>query len=301
MRVGSIPAGIAALVVALAVGFAWEMRGTSGGQPSNDDGQPRPHAVIARAAVRGDRIHMARRGDRIDVAQRALARRIFTSRFANAFAERQMAAVDEVGSERAADDMVLAYASPQMPTRRSEARRPAPMHVATAPTRSIVVADKADKPEQPMRLASLGPASSTPDDLDERTAIYDIAAHTVYLPGGEKLEAHSGLGGHIDDPRSVNLHNRGVTPPNTYRLALRERSFHGVRALRLIPIGDGNMHGRDGMLAHTYMLGRSGQSNGCMVMRNYPAFLRAFLDGKVDRLVVVDHLRKSNARIASLR
>jgi hypothetical protein len=36
-------------------------------------------------------------------------------------------------------------------------------------------------------------------------------------------------------------------------------------------------------------------------MRNYPAFLRAFLDGKVDRLVVVDHLRKSNARIASLR
>jgi hypothetical protein len=99
----------------------------------------------------------------------------------------------------------------------------------------------------------------------------------------------------------VSLHNRGVTPPNVYRLALRERAFHGVRALRLIPVGDGNMHGRDGILAHTYMLGPNGQSNGCLVMRNYPAFLQAFLSGKVERLVVVDRLPKSNPRIASLR
>jgi hypothetical protein len=50
------------------------------------------------------------------------------------------------------------------------------------------------------------------------------------------------------------------------------------------------MFGRDGILAHSYMLGRSGQSNGCVAFNNYPAFLRAFLDGQIDRLVVVEHL-----------
>ena len=35
------------------------------------------------------------------------------------------------------------------------------------------------------------------------TAIYDISARTVYMPGGERLEAHSGLGGNMDDVRSV--------------------------------------------------------------------------------------------------
>jgi hypothetical protein len=36
---------------------------------------------------------------------------------------------------------------------------------------------------------------------------------------------------------------------------LREELFHGVHAIRLNPVGGGNMFGRDGMLAHTYMLG----------------------------------------------
>jgi len=301
MRVRSIPAGIAALVVALAVGFAWEMRGASGEQPANAAGQLRPHAVMA---TRGDRIRIARRGDRLDAAERGLARRIFTARFANAFAARQMEAADEVADNAAANDAVLAYASPHVPSRSLAAPRTAPMRVATAAKRSIVVADKPQKPEKPepqMRLASLGPASAAPDDLDDRTAIYDISAHTVYLPGGGKLEAHSGLGNHIDDPRSVSMRNRGVTPPNVYRLSLREHLFHGVRALRLTPVGDGNMYGRDGILAHTYMLGPNGQSNGCVSMRNYPAFLQAFLDGKVERLLVVSHLSRSNPRIASLR
>ena len=47
---------------------------------------------------------------------------------------------------------------------------------------------------------------------------------------------------------------RGATPPATYELKLRESLFHGVRALRLTPI-DSNVYGRDGLLAHTYMLG----------------------------------------------
>jgi len=94
----------------------------------------------------------------------------------------------------------------------------------------------------------------------------------------------------MDDPRYANTKGRGPTPPNVYDLTLREQSFHGVRALRLTPVGGGNMFGRDGMLAHSYMLGPSGQSNGCISFSDYPAFLDAFLKGEVDRVVVVEHL-----------
>jgi hypothetical protein len=132
--------------------------------------------------------------------------------------------------------------------------------------------------------------ASLPPDADNDTAIYDIAAHTVYLPNGQRLEAHSGLGSLMDDPRHVDAKDRGPTPPNVYELALREETFHGVRALRLTPVGDGNMYGRDGMLAHSYMLGPNGQSNGCVSFSDYDAFLNAFLRGDVHRLVVVEHL-----------
>lgn len=120
-----------------------------------------------------------------------------------------------------------------------------------------------------------------------RTAVYDISARTVYLPNGERLEAHSGLGDKLDDPRYVNVRMRGPTPPNVYNLTLREELFHGVRAIRLNPVDDDKMFGRTGMLAHTYMLGPNGQSNGCVSFRDYPKFLQAFLSGEVDRLVVV--------------
>ena len=83
---------------------------------------------------------------------------------------------------------------------------------------------------------------------------------------------------------------RGATPPNVYNLALRERLFHGVRAIRLTPVDSGRMHGRDGMLAHSYMHGSNGQSNGCVAFSNYPEFLNAFLKGEVTRLVVVERL-----------
>jgi hypothetical protein len=127
---------------------------------------------------------------------------------------------------------------------------------------------------------------------DERlTAVYVISEHTVYLPNGERLEAHSGLGHRTDDPQYVSVKNRGPTPPNVYDLTLRKSLFHGVRAIRLNPVDENRMHGRDGMLAHSYMLrGARGQSNGCVVFRDYPAFLQAFLSGEVDRLVVVERL-----------
>jgi len=143
-------------------------------------------------------------------------------------------------------------------------------------------------PKAPERVASL-PAT------DKRTAVYDISAHTVYLPDGERLEAHSGLGDKMDDPSFIKVRMRGPTPPNVYDLTLREEIFHGVRAIRLNPVDDDKMYGRAGMLAHTYMLGENGQSNGCVSFKDYQKFLRAFLDGKVDRLVVVARLGNAPA------
>jgi Protein of unknown function (DUF2778) len=153
------------------------------------------------------------------------------------------------------------------------------------------------------RLASLGPTfgprvrgedavsnSTSLPPLDGRTAVYDITARKVYLPNGKALEAHSGLGRRMDDPRFVHVRNQGATPPNVYDLSLREQLFHGVRAIRLTPVAGSKMFGRDGMLAHSYLLGPNGQSHGCVSFRDYPAFLQAFLKGEVKRLVVVARL-----------
>jgi hypothetical protein len=129
-----------------------------------------------------------------------------------------------------------------------------------------------------------------------RTAVYDIEAHVVYMPDGKRLEAHSGLGGMIDDARYIHAKNRGPTPPNTYDLTLREQLFHGVRAIRLNPVNSGAMFGRDGILAHSFMLGPNGDSNGCVSFRDYQQFLQAFLRGEVNRLVVVP---RQGATVAS--
>jgi NitT/TauT family transport system ATP-binding protein len=54
------------------------------------------------------------------------------------------------------------------------------------------------------RLVLVQPKLRTsPLDPDSRSAVYDISARRVYLPNGEKLEAHSGLGDKIDEiPRA---------------------------------------------------------------------------------------------------
>jgi hypothetical protein len=163
--------------------------------------------------------------------------------------------------------------------------------LADAP-QSIVVS----KPPAP--VAEVSKPSSVPGD-DGRIAVYDITAHTVYLPSGRRLEAHSGLGSLMDDPRHVQLRMRGATPPNVYKLTFREGMFHGVRAIRLNPVDEGRMYGRGGILAHTYMLGSSGQSNGCVAFRNYPEFLEAFRKGEISRLAVVDRLESPPARLAA--
>jgi hypothetical protein len=155
---------------------------------------------------------------------------------------------------------------------------------------------KPDAPALAYASAEAGVTSSgeardpafSPSDEDRYTAVYDITAKVVYMPDGTKLEAHSGLGAKMDDPRHVNVRMQGATPPHIYDLKMREALFHGVPAIRLTPVGGEDMiHGRTGLLAHTYMLGPRGDSNGCVSFKDYNAFLQAFKRGQVKRLVVV--------------
>ena len=183
--------------------------------------------------------------------------------------------------------------------------RPHPMQreIAVSPSGKAEPQVAASTPPPPTSEKRVVPQedhnkSMSPPDPDSRTAIYDISARTVYLPNGEKLEAHSGLGDKLDDPQYVHVRMWGPTPPNVYDLTLREKLFHGVRAIRLNPVDDSQMFGRDGILAHSYMLGPNGQSNGCVSFKDYPKFLQAFLNGEVDRLVVVPDLGTEPSRTA---
>lgn len=168
---------------------------------------------------------------------------------------------------------------------------------ASPPDSSPLVDLQASPPEAapPVALAPLPPSrplGSAPPvnsgaSYEQSTAVYDISAHTVFLPDGMRLEAHSGLGDRIDDPRYVDERDHGATPPGVYQLTLRESLFHGVQALRLNPIGGGFTFNRVGLLAHPYMLGPNGDSNGCVSFKTYDVFLRAFQSGEVKRIAVV--------------
>lgn len=119
-------------------------------------------------------------------------------------------------------------------------------------------------------------------------AVYDIAAATVTMPDGTRLEAHSGIGPMADNVRYVNQKMRGPTPPDTYNLSMRESRFHGVEAIRLTPADGRVKHGRTGLLAHSYLLrGGRAESHGCVAFKDYDKFLKAFKQGKIRKLVVV--------------
>jgi Protein of unknown function (DUF2778) len=136
----------------------------------------------------------------------------------------------------------------------------------------------------PGKASAMGNAAP----YDRSTAVYDISARTVYLPDGSKLEAHSGLGSKLDDPRYVHVKMAGATPPHVYDLVPREALFHGVAALRMKPVGgEDAIFGRTGLLAHTYMLGPNGDSNGCVSFKDYYAFLNAYRNQGIKRLAVV--------------
>jgi Protein of unknown function (DUF2778) len=190
--------------------------------------------------------------------------------------------------------------------------RPAAADLEARPGLALAQADSAARPDNRtlfQKLSELLPgritlASLAPDgglfrrgpDLaslgyDGFTAVYDISAHAVYLPNGLSLEAHSGMGSLRDDPEHVSVPNSGATPPAVYELKPREKQFHGVQALRMIPAEGSDTSGRSGLLAHSFMLGPKGDSNGCVSIRNYDRFLKAFNDGEINRLVVVPSLR----------
>ena len=123
---------------------------------------------------------------------------------------------------------------------------------------------------------------------DGLTAIYDITARTVHLPDGTKLEAHSGLGPKMDDPRHVNVRMHGATPPHVYDLDAARGAVPRRRGAAADPVGGAEaIFGRTGLLTHSYLLGPNGDSNGCVSFKDYEAFLRAYKDGKVKRMVVV--------------
>ncbi|MCY1231231.1 hypothetical protein D9M72_436710 [compost metagenome] len=129
-------------------------------------------------------------------------------------------------------------------------------------------------------------------------AVYDITAAKVYMPDGSVLEAHSGIGKMADNPRYADVKMTGPTPPHTYNLKMRETRFHGVEAIRMLPIDGKNKHGRDGFLTHSYLLrGKRAESHGCVAFADYPRFLTAFKQGKVRQIVVVP----SGGRAAGMR
>ncbi len=178
-------------------------------------------------------------------------------------------------------------------------RTSSPAIASVTPGRAISQSIAAERREREPTGLGRGPLFGFPSPFggsapvsgyDRYTAVYDISARVVYLPDGTRLEAHSGLGNALDDPRYVSERARGPTPPHLYQLTLRERSFHGVQALRLNPIGEGGIYGRAGLLAHSFMLGPNGDSNGCVSFRDYSAFLRAYESGEINKLAVVARL-----------
>jgi hypothetical protein len=212
-------------------------------------------------------------------------------------------------------DMPQQANAPDVPLPRS---RPAAADVAVAAIDTAPRPDASVKQDRTLlqKLSDLIPArltlaSLTPGDglfrshpdlqslgYDSQTAVYDISAHAVYLPNGLTLEAHSGLGDLKDDPEHVQARNAGATPPAVYDLRPRERLFHGVRALRMIPNDGSDTLGRAGLLVHSFMLGPDGDSNGCVSIRDFVRFRKAYDDGDINRLVVVPNMTAAPAAAA---
>ncbi|WP_202312566.1 tlde1 domain-containing protein [Mesorhizobium sp. L-8-10] len=164
------------------------------------------------------------------------------------------------------------------------------------------------RPDDPSQTRSGGGLGRTLRDMfgggpkaGNGVAVYDISAAKVYMPDGSVLEAHSGIGKMADNPRYAHVKMNGPTPPHTYNLKMREKRFHGVEAIRMLPVDGKNKHGRDGFLTHSYLLrGGRAESHGCVAFKDYNRFLKAFKQGKIKQLVVVPSGGRGAAtRIAS--
>jgi hypothetical protein len=257
---------------------------------------------------------------RVRAAKDALARQLVSRDWRTGFVDEAKGNEGQIGYNKVVESKVN-EAKPSMtagiPLPRA---RPAVADLESRPGLALADAGNAARPDGRtlfQKLSDLLPghitlASLTPDsglarpgpDLaslgyEPLTAVYDITARAVYLPSGLSLEAHSGMGSLRDDPEHVSMPNVGATPPAVYELKPREKLFHGVQALRMIPTDGSDASGRSGLLTHSFMLGPNGDSNGCVSIRNYDRFLKAFNDGEINRLVVVPSL--SGATLASQR
>lgn len=213
-----------------------------------------------------------------------------------------------------APDFEAAPDSAPLPARRPKLEASQPAAIAeAAPRRQTRTKPARQRQSEPQALAYAAPGDGAPSigqafknlfssspNAGNGVAVYDISAQTVTMPDGQVLEAHSGIGHMADDPRYVNQKMNGPTPPNTYKLVMRESRFHGVEAIRMLPVDGKNKYGRDGILAHSYLLrGRAGQSHGCVAFADYERFLKAFKQGKVKHMVVVPgRSSRSSTRIA---
>jgi Protein of unknown function (DUF2778) len=177
-----------------------------------------PSALARLPSAFGDRLLPVERSDSFDQRFKGLAVRSVTA--------------PAMIGEREGSAGTARQPTRERPTVQSAIGRSSPK---PAPASTLVSAEK-----KRVRTADLS-QDSLPFS-DSHTAVYDIAAHMVYMPNGRRLEAHSGLGNLMDDPSHINAKGRGPTPPNVYDLTLREQLFHGVRALRLNPVDESKRH-----------------------------------------------------------
>ncbi|GEO85217.1 MULTISPECIES: tlde1 domain-containing protein [Alphaproteobacteria] len=200
------------------------------------------------------------------------------------------------------DEVPLPSARPNAPARitekpgarsgdKTKSEKPATLLAYAKPERPSLTGSDEERPSL---------FSSKPKLPGRGVAVYDISAGVVHMPNGERLEAHSGRAHMRDNPKFVNVKNRGPTPPNVYNLRMRESRFHGVEAIRMTPVGDSSMYGRDGFLTHTYLLRKRGDSSGCVVFEDYNRFLNAFKRGQVRTLIVVPRMTELPKYVAMM-
>lgn len=264
------------------------------------DKRPEADAIrTALVAALGDTVAMAPKSTTDWEQPSAASEQTVASAQADADTLKVMAAVEVEQAVAEAGAGVLPQAGP-LPVRRPVpvvvAKVEAPVAIKPARVAKPSVAVAEDENDAPKALAfarpdnpakSIGRSIPWPDN-GTKIAVYDITNGVVHMPNGEKLEAHSGIGDMRDNPKFTHVKMRGPTPPGTYKLAMREKLFHGVAAIRLNPIDGVAPKGRTGLLAHSYLLARKGDSHGCVAFANYDRFLKAFRRGDITHMVIVD-------------
>ena len=180
--------------------------------------------------------------------------------------------------------IVLGPSAPLPPSRPIELNAPRPLRRPTRWARRVAQTDADQRLRRPRSEAHRAERTTTISPPSTIYRSYRLPAQRRAARGPFRPRRAK------DDPAHVDEKDRGATPPHVYDLTLREDLFHGVQALRLNPVGGGAIFGRAGLLAHTYMLGPTGDSNGCVSFKNYDAFLQAFQSGRVKRLAVVGNL-----------